>query len=328
MVTARNRPLLWVAIALCLGIIGYALYAQQIEASDTDVVSVPLDPADPARETLGRLRYLGGLDIPRMGQNIGGLSALDWDTQSGRLLALADDGRWVWITPEEQGGRLTGIAAIEQGPLLGLDGEALSDKEQADSEGLARWGAGPLAVSFERDHRVWLYAQGLTQAPSDTGLDLVALFAGLEDNRGVETFAVSAEHQLLCAERMATTANANCRMFKEGEGFVPFAAEPPQALVSRGAVPTDAKALTSGEFLILFRSYSPAQGNTAAIVSYAPDGTRRELMVLQAPLTLDNFEGLAVREGRDRTFLYIVSDDNFSSSQRTLLMKFELLPEQ
>ncbi|WP_255413045.1 hypothetical protein [Erythrobacter sp. KY5] len=24
-----------------------------------------------------------------------------------------------------------------------------------------------------------------------------------------------------------------------------------------------------------------------------------------------------------RTFLYIVSDDNFSSSQRTLLMKFE-----
>ena len=48
---------------------------------------------------------------------------------------------------------------------------------------------------------------------------------------------------------------------------------------------------------------------------------------LLPPLSVDNFEGLAVREEGGRTFLYIVSDDNFSGSQRTLLMKFEVLPE-
>ena len=65
--------------------------------------------------------------------------------------------------------------------------------------------------------------------------------------------------------------------------------------------------------------------NRAAIVAYAADGSRTELSAIEPPLTVDNFEGLAVREEAGRTFLYIVSDDNFSGSQRTLLMKFELM---
>lgn len=74
-----------------------------------------------------------------------------------------------------------------------------------------------------------------------------------------------------------------------------------------------------------------AEQNDTDIVQVALDGTRRELATLRPPLTVDNFEGLAVREegaeANRRTFLYIVSDDNFSSGQRTLLMKFEVLPE-
>ena len=37
-------------------------------------------------------------------------------------------------------------------------------------------------------------------------------------------------------------------------------------------------------------------------------------------------EGVALRREGDRTFVYLVSDDNFNPLQRTLLMKFELLP--
>jgi hypothetical protein len=41
--------------------------------------------------------------------------------------------------------------------------------------------------------------------------------------------------------------------------------------------------------------------------------------------SIDNFEGLAVERRPDGAVrIYIVSDDNFSSSQRTLLMVFEL----
>jgi hypothetical protein len=41
---------------------------------------------------------------------------------------------------------------------------------------------------------------------------------------------------------------------------------------------------------------------------------------------MDNFEGVAARRMPDgRVRLYIVSDDNFSASQRTLLMIFDVV---
>jgi hypothetical protein len=42
-------------------------------------------------------------------------------------------------------------------------------------------------------------------------------------------------------------------------------------------------------------------------------------------LTIDNFEGIAAKEMPDGGIrLYIISDNNFSASQRTLLMVFDL----
>jgi len=40
---------------------------------------------------------------------------------------------------------------------------------------------------------------------------------------------------------------------------------------------------------------------------------------------IDNMEGIAVRRGTNgETLLYMISDDNFSARQRTLLLMFEL----
>ena len=42
-------------------------------------------------------------------------------------------------------------------------------------------------------------------------------------------------------------------------------------------------------------------------------------------VTIDNFEGIAARQMPDgRVRLFIVSDDNFSASQRTLLMVYDV----
>ena len=47
------------------------------------------------------------------------------------------------------------------------------------------------------------------------------------------------------------------------------------------------------------------------------------------PITVDNMEGIATRQGENgETLIYLVSDDNFSPLlQRTLLLMFELAPE-
>jgi hypothetical protein len=49
------------------------------------------------------------------------------------------------------------------------------------------------------------------------------------------------------------------------------------------------------------------------------------LAILEPPLILDNFEGLACRAGQDgETLIYVLSDNNFSAVQRTLLLHFAL----
>ncbi|EAQ29213.1 hypothetical protein NAP1_00535 [Erythrobacter sp. NAP1] len=324
--SARSRRFLVIAVALCAVIIGYALFANHREASDTQVVAVALDPADPSRTRIGQLEYLGGLDIPRMGENIGGLSGLRWDAQSGRLLAITDDARWVWMTPVEVGGRLTGIADLETGPLLGVSGEVLTGKEDGDSEGIIYDPETGWAVSFERNHRILSYGDDLSGTPVRTLFDPEAVFGELEGNSGIEAFALGNQSQLICVQRLAAPSQANCQFFDYADDtYSPFPVNPPQELVEFGAVPTDADALQDGTYTVLFRSWSPADDNRAAIVTYTPEGERRELMTITPPLTTDNFEGLAVREEAGRTFLYLVSDDNFSSNQRTLLMKFEIV---
>ena len=53
------------------------------------------------------------------------------------------------------------------------------------------------------------------------------------------------------------------------------------------------------------------------------------LAVLAPPLTVDNMEAIAARKNEaGETILYLMSDDNFSSDQRTLLMMFRLDPEE
>jgi hypothetical protein len=81
--------------------------------------------------------------------------------------------------------------------------------------------------------------------------------------------------------------------------------------------------------LVLHRRFSPVTG-VAAVVSEARfEGdpvVLTPVATLAPPLTVDNMEGLAVRPEGDRRFVYLVSDDNFNPVQRTILMKFELLP--
>ena len=52
---------------------------------------------------------------------------------------------------------------------------------------------------------------------------------------------------------------------------------------------------------------------------------RRELARLQPPFIEENFEGLDVRRDRKgRTLVYVISDDNFFSLQKTILLLFAL----
>jgi hypothetical protein len=80
--------------------------------------------------------------------SFGGLSdlALDGD---GNLLAVADDGAFVWINLEND----TPSGAGQLAYMLGADGNLLQGKSLGDAEGLAVRN-GLAIVSFERTHRI------------------------------------------------------------------------------------------------------------------------------------------------------------------------------
>ncbi|MCZ6907608.1 MAG: esterase-like activity of phytase family protein, partial [Deltaproteobacteria bacterium] len=96
--------------------------------------------------------------------------------------------------------------------------------------------------------------------------------------------------------------------------------------------PTDLATLASGDVLLLERRYSLISGVTVRIRLLSRGNLKagarlegKEIALLGPPLEVDNFEGLAVREDpKGGSCLYIISDDNYSILQRTLLLQFYL----
>ena len=90
--------------------------------------------------------------------------------------------------------------------------------------------------------------------------------------------------------------------------------------------------MPSGDLIVLTRGFTLAGGVAVRLELVPADEVLpgailrgRTLAEMKAPLTVDNFEGVDVRAGKDgETLLYLLSDDNFSRSQRTLLLMFAL----
>lgn len=326
-----TRRTLAPALAFIAAVLPIAAAAQTQKDYVPATAAASLSDGETAPE-IGTLIYRGGVEILPDTAGIGGLSGLEW--HGDRLHAVADDGRWMTILPEEIGGRLVNVEAMDIGPLRDAKGDTIGDKTRGDAEALTRLASGDWLVAFEQDHRIWRYAD-LAGAAAGSDGRAAPLLAGARPNQGLETLAAWPGGLLACGE-WADPARPNClRLTDDGGPAAPFHLAPPPGIAEAGGVPTDAACRADGTCFVLFRSYSPSDGIRAAILELAPGGTTRALAVLARPLRLDNFEGLALREEPGRTWLYLVSDDNLGNNcarkaaatcQRTLLMKFEIAP--
>jgi hypothetical protein len=119
---------------------------------------VPLELGQSAAGSIGRFVYAGGIAISSPDtQRLHGLSDLKFGPDGG-LVAISDDGDLFEARLKlDETGRLVGLTDGKLQPLKGLDGQPLQGKEKGDAEGLAILPNGDRLVSFERDHRIWLY---------------------------------------------------------------------------------------------------------------------------------------------------------------------------
>ncbi len=312
------------ALPLALGVAVTAAVIHAPSSAETGTVMpetlpVPLDPNEPENVKLGELTFRGGLEIEPGDLEIGGISGLEW--HDGMLFGVMDDGRWLTIETDEIRGTLVDLVEIEVGRLNDERGKRLRGKSNGDAEAIARTADGAWLVAFEQNHRVVRY-EALDGPALAAGIDAAAIVADAPSNSGLETLAITGDGWLACGERAGETAS-NCARSSEGASRV-FEMEPPAPLNERGGVPTGADCATSDVCFVLFRSWSRELGNASAIVAMGPDGLSETIASWDTALSIDNFEAIAVREEPDKTYLYIVSDNNFSDDQRTLLMKFEV----
>lgn len=308
---------------------GYGPRPQEWDAIRVSTRSLPLAPDAPTMSTVGRLRYRGGLELASDDARFGGLSGLYVD--GDRLLAVSDQGEWFaarLLLGDD--GDLVGLADPRLAFMHGDDGQPLEKKQQADAEDLTRLPDGRFAVSFERIHAVRIYdlARRGPLAPPDRTMPLGGV-QHLEDNDSIEAISAFGDKLLIGAEGVRD----------HGSPFwitTPDAVRPePAGRVSTedgfGLVALDR--LPDGNFLAMERFFAPLIGpriyigelRASDLEATPPKWTISTVADLAPPVALDNFEGLAITRGPDgHVRIYIVSDDNFSNKQRTLLYAFDL----
>jgi len=187
---------------------------------------------------------------------------------------------------------------------------------------------------------IWRYDDALTR---DEGRVAPRAMARWDDNGGAESLVRLADGRFVTISEVMHIpprwwAGSNKARLRTREALI-FSGDPIRhphakrfAVVEAGRYDvSDAAMLPGGDMLLLNRKFDPPFHFTTQITriaagEIAPGRIARPVPVatLAKPLIGENFEGLAVTHEGDATILWIVSDDNQSLLQRTLLLKFRL----
>ncbi len=269
-----------------------------------------------------QLEALGGIHIDRERLGFGGLSGLVISDDL-QLSAISDTGRWMQarLLTSARGAPL-GLEAVTSGVLKDGSGRPLTIMHQHDAESLALLPDGRFLVGFERWHRIRVF-----RALDEPG-SYIAGPPGLEaapHNGGLESLTVLADGRWLAiAESLSGIRNRRQRAawLQAPEGDWRRVAYLP----APGFNPSDACGLADGGALVLERAYSMFGGfdgrlvrvSAAALAEPVIEG--EEILRLQAPLPVDNWEGVATFRAAGRDCVALLSDDNERNAQRSLLL--------
>jgi hypothetical protein len=290
-------------------------------------IAVEAQPAELGEERIGVLHFRGGLELSSDDAAFGGWSGMEV-LEDGRLIAVSDAGSWLsarLVFDDE--GVLTGLSETRIAALRDEHGVPFERKEAADAEDLAQMPDGRFAVSFEQTQSIRIY--DLNRDGPFGSASAGPVLAGTErlpSNAGLEALTALADGALLVgAEDQGMLWRAPLRADAPAPALrARYPLEFGFSLVSMDRLPDN------DDVVALERFYAPVIGVRTRIARIGVDSLGSDTLRvtewarLAPPLELDNFEAIAAaRAPGGGLRIYILSDNNFSDSQRTLLYAFD-----
>ena len=287
----------------------------------------------------GALVYLGGLELASSNDDFGSLSGIDFLPDGRTLIAVADTALWFRAILTETGGTPTGLTDALLGPILDADGRPLTRKAVSDAEALRltlRDGTPVALVTFEVRTALRAFTGPDFALALPQPMALPSFVTGIHRNQGLEAVAVAAAESAL-AGAVVVIAERSLDGDGNHRGFILSGPEAGGFAIrrSRDFDVTDAAFLPSGDLLVLERSFTWPGGFAMRLrqfeaMSVRTGATLDGRVLIEADddhFAVDNMEGLAVWPSSDGgAILTLVSDDNGSFLQRTLLLQFALPP--
>jgi hypothetical protein len=339
---ATPRRSLLAIVALIAGALAFAILPnvhKSLSAAPSTAIEIRSEPIrafdvrDPARRQFGLLEFRGGLVLLSSDKNFGGLSAIRVAADGAHFIALTDKGWWFRGRIVYDGTRPRAIAEAEMAPILGADGRPLAVSLWFDTESIAEDG-GTLYVGIERVHQIVRFNYGKEGLLAHgRAIPVPKELHSLPSNKGLESLVFVPKGfplagTLIAISERGLDAAGNIRAFLIG------GPSPGAFAVKRRSDydASDAALLPGGDVLLLERKFSWTSGlavriRRIALGAIKPGAVVDGPVLLEADLgfEIDNLEGLSVhRMPSGEIVLTLVSDDNFSALQRTLLLQFTL----
>jgi hypothetical protein len=302
-----------------------------------EVVPITFDRDLPELTRFGKLVFRGGLNIFAKSRFFGGYSGLELDASGRKLLAVSDAGTWMRADLDYDGRTLKTMEDVVIGPILGGDGKPLRTDAERDAEGLTIIAgdtrAGTAYVAFERKQRILRYPFTAERfGPPDGTLQLPKDAQGMGANLGIEAVA------LIRTGKLKGTIVVFPERLKDRRGNLKgwlIGGRNPGAITVRrlgGFDITDAASLPDGGLVLLERRFRFSEGVKMRIRRIGPSELKPRRLIKGDVLleaednrNIDNMEAIAVHRNRSgETILTLMSDDNFSLLQRSLIMQFAL----
>ncbi len=290
------------------------------EAIELRVIEAERGDEEARARQLTGLTLAGAWQLESKQPDFGGLSGLAV-LPSGSLLAISDAGAFISISIDAETGAPDGGGTISF--MRDLSGNPFANKRDGDSEGLSVRD-GLAFVSFEQDHRIAAFDLGrcgaAARAAPVAALSPVVNGKLLQDNRGPEALTLAGEALELGFERRDGGGSPVGRLNTDATLSDITVTEQPLFFLITGM---DTRGDLSAR---IFRAYDPVRGARVRLqVDQA--GTRIGDGLFSPPLPVDNFEGVAIGQAPSGSArIWLVSDDNFSGNQRTLLLALDLDP--